>query len=264
MSPSLDDLRQAALDAARAAGALLLAHRAAGVTAEWKGAIDPVSAADRAAESRIRSLLGEADPTIPVLGEEGGDAPIDTTGAHWVVDPLDGTTNFLHGSDHFAVSIAHVDDAGSTDVAVVHAPALATTWHAVRGGGAWRSNGTPTALPLHVTSEPRLDRALVATGFPYVFEGDETDDLAAVVPNVLSMRSLGASAVELCLVADGHLDAFWERGLGPWDTAAGVLIAREAGAEVTDVRGAPVHGPTRDVVAGNPALVRELLALLQR
>lgn len=262
MSAGVGRLLDAALAASRAAGAVLLTHREQGLEADWKSPIEPVSAADVAAEVAVRDVLSGALPGVAVVGEEGGGEAADGE-PHWLVDPLDGTTNFLKGFDHFAVSIAHVDERGRTDVAVVAAPARGVTYLATEGGGAWRVDGGAEPTRLTVRPCDRLDRALVATGFPYRFGGaDNLAEVVRVIPSILSPRVLGAAALDLCMVADGVLDAFWEYSLEPWDTAAGMLIAREAGAVVSDPSGRELLGPARHVVAASVGVHADLLALL--
>ena len=216
---------------------------------------DMVTEMDHAAEARILELILGARPDDGFLGEEGTDLP-GTSGVRWVVDPLDGTTNYLYALPGFAVSIgAEVD--GIVVAGVVYDVVRDELFAATLGGGATR-NGQPiraseaTALPL----------ALVATGFGYDADRRrrQAEVLVHVIPRVRDIRRFGAAAVDLCSVACGRVDAYFERGLAPWDLAAGGLIATEAGATVTGFDGGPSQAP--DVVASAPGISAALLALL--
>lgn len=258
MSQRLKVARQAAL----AAGELLLEMRRSGLAVERKGRIDLVSAADRAAEELIRRELTAAFPSDVIVGEEGNEVPEDEVHgrSRWYVDPLDGTTNYLHGWDRWAVSIAFCSPDDQLKVAVVHLPATGQTFTALRGAGAWLDG-----VSLQVTEVSNLQEALVGSGFPYVLESGPTnlEEWAAVTLRARSMRCLGAAAVDLCDVAAGRLDAFFEQRLGRWDTAAGILIASEAGAVVTDLDGRATFGASPDVVAASQELHTELLGVLR-
>ncbi|MSW45374.1 MAG: inositol monophosphatase [Actinobacteria bacterium] len=193
---------------------------------------DMVTEMDRAAERLIVDAILAARPSDAILGEEGTDRP-GTTGVRWIVDPIDGTTNYLYAHAGFAVSIAAEVD-GNIEIGVVHDPLHQEVFTAVRGGGAQR-NG----IPISASSETRLGHALIATGFSY--EPDRRRRQAAVLieilPLVRDIRRMGAASVDLCSVACGRVDAYYERGLQPWDHAAGALIAREAGALVSSLKG---------------------------
>jgi myo-inositol-1(or 4)-monophosphatase len=258
MTDRLEVARRAAVEAGR----LLLEYRHRDLTVERKGRIDLVSEADKAAEDLINRHLSASFPDEVVVGEEGPYRPEeDVRGrARWYVDPLDGTTNYLHGVDRWGVSIAWCSPADRSEVAVVHLPATDETFTAALGKGSYLDG-----VPLQVGEASSLEEALIGSGFPYDLEHGPTNlpEWAAVTRQARSMRCLGAAAVELCDVARGHLDGFWEQRLGRWDTAAGVLIAAEAGATVTDLDGAPVAGPAADVVASNPILHPLLSRLLR-
>lgn len=227
--PPLQPLLDLAVDVARRAGALLL--DGAGdvrTTVETKSTrTDMVTEMDRASERLVVSALREARPDDGVLGEEGASSG-GTSGVRWVVDPLDGTTNYLYGFPAWAVSVA-AEVAGRSVVGVVHDPVHDETFTAVRGGGAW-CNG----VPLTVTGAPDLATALVGTGFSYdaAERAAQAARLSRVLPVVRDIRRAGAAALDLCWVGLGRLDAFFERGLAPWDSAAGSLVASEAGAVV--------------------------------
>lgn len=270
MSTDVAERRQVAMLAARAAGELLLAYRERGVQVERKGRIDLVSEADRAAEALIRDRLTAAFPTDLVVGEEGELLSEQDVAGHarWYVDPLDGTTNYLHGGPRWAVSLGWADATGDVEVGVVHAPALGELFWAQRGHGAWlervASGTSPGPTRLQVTSPAALEEAVLASGFPYDLDHGPTNlpEWAGVTRRARSVRCLGAAALDLCDVARGNLDGFWEQRLGRWDTAAGIVIAAEAGAVVTDLDGLEVAGAAPDVVAAGPSLHGPLLATL--
>jgi myo-inositol-1(or 4)-monophosphatase len=188
---------------------------------------DVVTAVDRASERLIRSRLGELRPGEPVLGEEEGGAT--SSGVTWVVDPIDGTVNFLYGFPCFAVSVAAQVDGMSVAGAVVE-PVSGNRWTATRGGGAWLDG-----RPLVTSAPPRLDLALLTTGFSYLPErrARQATMIAGMLGHVRDIRRPGSASLDLCAVAAGWTDAYFEHGLHRWDWAAGALIAAEAGAVVS-------------------------------
>lgn len=216
---------------------------------------DVVTAADTAVEAQIRSDVAEARPHDAVVGEEGDDET-GTSGVRWVVDPIDGTVNYLYGLDRYAVSIA-VEDSDGALVAVVHAPASDETWTAIRGEGA-RLDGRP----ISPTGCSSLDSALVGTGFGYRAERRrrQAQVVSEVLPRVRDIRRAGAASLDLCDVACGRLDAYYEQGLQPWDLAAGRLVVTEAGGVVSGLRQQPPSEAM--VVACGPALHPLLTVLL--
>ncbi|MFB9307632.1 myo-inositol-1(or 4)-monophosphatase [Agromyces hippuratus] len=233
------------------------------VAATKSSPIDIVTAVDRDTEALIRRLVLEARPDDGIVGEED-DARIGTSGVNWVVDPIDGTVNFLYGIPAWSISVAVVE--GSTDptgwtalAGVVVNPTTGEVFEARAGGGA-RLDGRP----LQVNTEVPLSHALVGTGFSYSAETRraQAEVLLEVLPLARDIRRIGSCALDLCSVAAGRLDAFYERGLNPWDHAAGALIAREAGARV----GGPGGGAATAelVLAAPPALYEELAAALRR
>ncbi len=252
-----DDLLRLAVELAERAATLAFEGRRRGVpTAATKSTgTDMVTEFDEACEALIAGGLRAARPDDAVMGEEGT-ADGGSSGITWLVDPIDGTTNFLYDLPGWAVSIAAADAEG-TVVGVVAVPTLGETYTAVRGRGAWR-NGRP----IRVGSVARLDDALVATGFGYdaARRRRQAALLTTVMPAVRDVRRLGAASVDLCHVACGRVDAYFEEGLGPWDLAAGALVAREAGAVTIDFAGAPAR--PEEVLAANPALAPALRALL--
>jgi myo-inositol-1(or 4)-monophosphatase len=223
---------------------------------------DVVTAVDREVEELLRRRIAAARPEDGVLGEEEG-ARAGTSGLTWVVDPIDGTVNFLYGIPSYCVSVAVVsgepDPQHWTVVAgCVHAVSMGTTWTAGLGMGARRDGE-----PLRIKEAVPLGQALVSTGFGYTEERrrEQAAVVARLLPQVRDIRRLGSVAIDLCLVADGRLDAHYERGLNPWDVAAGTLVVTEAGGVVQGLAGArPSMAMT---VAGPAALVGELAAALE-
>jgi myo-inositol-1(or 4)-monophosphatase len=214
-----------------------------------------VTAADRAVEGLVVALLQERRPGDAVLGEEG--ASVDGHGGlTWVVDPIDGTVNYVYGLPNYAVSLAAQVD-GRSVVGVVRNAASGEEWTAVRGGGAWRDGRRLTG-----TTVAALDQALVATGFGYdaARRAYQAGVLAQVLPRVRDIRRYGAASIDLCYAAEGRVDAYYEKGLNAWDHAAGGLVCEEAGLVVSGLRGA-APGPAM-VVAAPPAIFEHLHDLL--
>ncbi|MEU6118109.1 inositol monophosphatase family protein [Streptomyces sp. NPDC047117] len=253
-----EELLALALEAARRAGELLRDGRPAdlGVAATKTSPIDVVTEMDIASEKLITGFLSERRPEDGFLGEEGASSE-GTSGIRWVIDPVDGTVNYLYGLPSWAVSIAAEKD-GETLVGVVAAPMRGETSHAVLGGGAFL-NGAP----VRVRPAPPLSQALVGTGFGYVAErrAAQAAVLGSLLPQVRDIRRGGSAAIDLCDVACGRLDAYYERGLNPWDYAAGELIAREAGALTGGRAGDPVSPAL--AVAASPAVFEALQPLLE-
>jgi myo-inositol-1(or 4)-monophosphatase len=220
-------------------------------------ATDLVTATDRAVEKLIVQRLRERRPDDLVLGEEyGGDEVGGDGRVRWVLDPIDGTVNFVYGLPHYAVSIAAEVD-GVMVAGVVHNAANGEEWTAVRGDGAWRDGNRLGGSGVTV-----LSQALVATGFGYdsARRAHQAKVIVHVLPRIRDIRRFGAAALDLCAAAEGRVDAFFEKGLGPWDSAAGGLIAAEAGLRVTGLAGRP---PSPDMVlAAPPAIYQELHDLL--
>ncbi|ANW17619.1 inositol monophosphatase family protein [Streptomyces clavuligerus] len=251
------ELLALALEAARRAGELLRDGRPddLGVAATKSSPIDVVTEMDIAAEKLITSLLAEHRPEDGLLGEEGS-ATAGTTGVRWVIDPLDGTVNYLYGLPTWAVSIA-AEYRGATVAGVVEVPMRGETFRAVAGGGAYCGD-----RPLRCRPPAPMDQSLVATGFNYVqtVREHQAEVARRLLPRVRDLRRGGSAAVDLCDVAAGRLDGYYERGLHPWDLAAGDLIAREAGALTGGRPGSP---PAHDLtVAASPTLFGPLQGLL--
>jgi myo-inositol-1(or 4)-monophosphatase len=243
--------------AARAAGALL-AERVQGPVsgiAYKSSATDPVSDADRDAETTILGMLRAARPDDAMLGEEGT-AETGASGLRWVIDPLDGTVNYLYRQPSFCVSIACEDAEGGL-VAVVHQPATGETFGARRGAGATRDG-----VPIAVNRPGALARALVATGFSYdpARRALQGALVARLLPQVRDIRRAGSAALDLAWVADGRLDGYYEHGLNAWDWAGGALLVQEAGGAL--LRIPATGGLPEGLVAGDAATVGALAALL--
>lgn len=225
-----------------------------------KGPADFVSAADRRAEETIRAELERARPGYSFLMEESGETRGRDAQHRWIVDPLDGTTNFLHGIPQFAISIA-LERQGRLAAAVVYDPIGDELFSAERGGGAFLNDRR-----LRVATRQALADSVVATGMPFRGHGDYSaylKELAAVMPQVAGVRRFGAASLDLAWVAAGRFDGFWEHDLSPWDMAAGILIIREAGGFVTDLEGGDAILQSGGIVAGNDAIHRELLSLIR-
>ena len=226
-----------------------------------KGAseIDLVTVADRESEAAVLAVLRGRHPEHAILAEESGGDRGRHAGGRFIVDPLDGTTNFAHGMPIFSVSIALEVD-GVIVAGGVESPILGERFLAERGSGATR-NGRPIA----VSRTPSLDRALLVTGFPYDRRARIDHYLAPVRAFLLEAHGvlrLGSAALDLASVACGRLDAFWEEGLSPWDTAAGMLLVQEAGGRVTDFRGDPFSPFGRETLASNGAIHERCIIVL--
>jgi myo-inositol-1(or 4)-monophosphatase len=219
-----------------------------------------VTEADRGAEKLIFRRLHSSFPSHALLGEESGGRP-GSSRLRWIVDPLDGTTNFVHGFPQFCVSIG-LEREGRPLVGVVFNPILGDLYWAAAGMGA-RRNGRP----LGVSQVTHLKDALITTGFSYRKEKGVVDKevraFARMVSRTQALRRTGSAALDLCYVASGHFDGFYERELSPWDVAAGILIVREAGGRVTDFKGKPhgIHTPT--MLASNGRIHGDLLDLVR-
>lgn len=245
------ELLAVALPVARDAAATARRMRAEAITdvATKSTRTDVVTAADTAVERQVVTALRAARPGDGVLGEEYGDSVTPEPGAvRWILDPIDGTVNYLYGLPQYAVSLAAEVD-GVVVAGVVINAATGHEWTAVRGGGAWRGDRRLTG-----SARTDLSQSLVGTGFGYDAgrRAHQGAVLAGLIPRVRDIRRFGAAALDLCAVAEGTLDAYYEKGLNAWDHAAGGLIATEAGATVAGLAGAPA-GPGM-VVAAPPAI----------
>jgi len=259
-------LLELARDAARQAGALQRERYETNLSIDTKSAtIDLVTEVDRACEALIVAKIQKRRPQDKILAEEGhgaDDDPAEQAPYRWIIDPLDGTTNFAHGFPRFCVSIGIESIAKDSDrvVGVVYDPLLDECFEAVRGEGAWLGDRR-----LAVTPEAELGRSLVATGFAYDVHRSEDDNLdrfQRVVKTARGIRRDGSAALDLCYVAAGRLDAYWELKLHPWDVAAGYLIVEEAGGRITDFSGGPPDRSGREVVASNGFVHDQLMPQL--
>ncbi len=225
-----------------------------------KGPGNFVTAADRKAEEILREELAKARPGYGFLGEEGGRREGADKTHLWIVDPLDGTTNFLHGIPQFSISIGLERD-GVIVAGLVYNPANDDLFTAERGKGAFLNDKR-----LRVAGRQRLADALIACGLPHLGRGDLAlagKETAAVQQRVAGLRRFGSAALDLAWLAAGRFDGYWERGLSPWDVAAGILLVREAGGFVTDLDGSDAMLAKGDIIAGNETMHRELLRVLQ-
>jgi myo-inositol-1(or 4)-monophosphatase len=225
-----------------------------------KGPADFVSMADKRAEQTLYEELNKARPDWGFLMEEGGEIAGDPSKPRWIIDPLDGTSNFLHGIPHFAISLAVQDASGDITHGLVYQPLTDESFWAEKGRGSWQQDRR-----LRVSARRDLPDALIATGIPFLGHGDFKEWNAifeAVAPQVAGIRRFGSAALDLAWVAAGRYDAFWESGLQPWDVAAGILLVREAGGFVTDFRGGDQPIARAQVLAANDVLQSKLHKLL--
>jgi myo-inositol-1(or 4)-monophosphatase len=244
---------------AREAGALLMEFFRQRVTVEYKGEADLVTVADRKSELLIRERLHERWPSFDILGEEGG---LQDTGSdyRWYVDPLDGTTNFAHGFPVFCVSMG-LEYKGERIAGVIYDPTRDELFAAERGGGAFLNQ-----QPIRVSKIARLAECLVATGFPSHKRHKNPNIFFyhQITLHTHGVRRAGSAALDLCYVACGRLDGFWEFNLNPWDTAAGVLIVAEAGGKVSDFKGGPFQLDSRETLASNGLVHEQLLSEIEQ
>lgn len=256
----LNQAYRIAVEAALEAGRILRWHFQRGLEIRYKGEIDLVTEADLASEQAVLARIQSAFPEHRVLAEESGETDRDSPWL-WVVDPLDGTTNFAHGFPVFAVSIALLHE-GQREMAVVYDVMRDELFTARRGEGAFL-NGRP----IRVTRTPRLEAALLVTGFPYDRQEsplDNTREFIALLKRCHGVLRVGSAALDLASVAAGRLDGYWEFQLSPWDLAAGALLVEEAGGCVTTPRGDPLPPLGTDIVATNGLIHAELLEVLAR
>lgn len=227
-----------------------------------KGPGDFVTAADKRAEKVIYEELEHARPGYSFLMEEAGLIEGTDKTHRWIVDPLDGTTNFLHGIPLFSISIALERD-GVLTAGVIYCPAMDELFVAERGCGAFIND----RLRLRVANRRTLDNSVVCCGVPHQGRGDLElfrQELARVQPLVAGIRRTGSAALDLAWLAAGRFDVFWERDLSPWDIAAGTLLVREAGGTITDINDKPTMMETGNVLAGNSDLHRQMVKLLKK
>lgn len=255
MQPTLQDLIQLA----KQAGEILRTGFGQVHQVTNKSTIDLVTEIDRQSEEYLVSQIHQKFPGHTIIGEEGGTYSGDQTDQLWYLDPLDGTANYVHGIPIFSVSIAFANQ-GQITLAVVYDPMADECYSAQRGQGAWL-NG----MPIHCGQIDRLINAMLATGFPYDVHQTKTNlnHFCNFVLTAQAVRRLGSAALDLCYVGCGRLDGYWELNLKAWDVAAGVLIAMESGAKVTNPDGSPfMIGSPASLVAANPSLITQMLEVL--
>jgi myo-inositol-1(or 4)-monophosphatase len=251
--------RRVAVDVARAAGQLLHGEQAAAHRIDYKGSpTNLVTEMDARAEALIVDRLLQVFPEDGVLAEERGAQP-GRSGRRWIVDPLDGTTNYAHGLPIFAVSVA-LEAAGAVTLGVIYDPNHDELYVAEKGGGAVR-NGAPIAVSAATT----LDASLLATGFPYdlrVAEDNNLREYAAFAVRCRGVRRMGSAVLYMAYVACGRIDGYWELRVGPWDIAAGSILLTEAGGRLTNLEGGPLDLDRPAVVASNGRIHDEILRVL--
>jgi myo-inositol-1(or 4)-monophosphatase len=257
---ALREIATQAESIARRAGAILRDRVGQTHDIRFKGTIDMVTEADQASEALIVAELRSTFPTHGLLSEEGSGYESSESSLRWVVDPLDGTTNFAHGLPTFAVSIG-LEDASTPVLGVIYDPMRDELFSAYKAGGA-----TLNGHPIQVSTIDRLITSLLATGFSYNLES-RTRQIPAwsdLLTRVQGIRQTGSSALNLCYIASGRLDGYWERGIAPWDVTAGAVIVAEAGGTVSDYRGGLFRSDRREIVASNGLVHDQLLEVLRR
>jgi myo-inositol-1(or 4)-monophosphatase len=259
MSEVADTLALAIRLAREAGGVQRAGYETAHTIGTKSAPVDLVTEIDKRCEALIVEQLHRERPADAILAEEGSNRESAAALWRWVIDPLDGTVNYAHGYPRFCVSIG-VEHAGVRTVGVVYDPLLDELYHAVRGGGAFRNE-----QPIRVSSEDDLGCGLFATGFSYDVHrstDDNLDRFGRFVKNARAVRRDGSAALDLCYVASGRLDGYWELKLHAWDIAAGALLVEEAGGRVSDLSGGPVPTDGSSIVSSNGALHASMLRLL--
>jgi myo-inositol-1(or 4)-monophosphatase len=263
MSSSPEQQLAVAREVASDAAQLIMQGYRASVAVTEKGRADLVTAYDLASEKLIRAQLQARTPDIAIVGEEQGGELGD--GLTWVCDPIDGTTNFVHGLAFFCVSIGLFEQ-GRPVLGAVVAPALGVSWYGGEGLGAFRQAASAAAEPCRVSKTEKLASSLVGTGFHPQSRGKQPHDNLASFGNVMNavrdIRRCGSAALDLCMVADGTFDAYWERMLHPWDLMAGAALVLAAGGRITHIDGGPADYRKGHLLASNGLVHDELLALL--
>jgi myo-inositol-1(or 4)-monophosphatase len=255
----LNEIKRVGTGAAYAAARILTDHFGQLTHIDKKGPNDLVTDADLAAQSRIVEMIREQYPDHCILAEEAGFQDQESTSCQWIVDPLDGTTNFAHQLPIFCVSIAFAH-AGRTRVGIVLNPVSGELFTAVEGAGAHLNNRA-----ISVSAQSELAESLLVTGFPYDFQSKIKPVMKRFeqcLAAARGIRRLGSAALDLCYVACGRFEAFWEENLNPWDTAAGALIAEEAGGRVTDFAGEPYRLDKNEILATNGRIHEAISDLL--
>ncbi len=255
------ELLDMAVSAALSAGNILCQLYDNPHSVRFKGEIDLVTEADIASEKAILSMLEDKGPQIGVLAEESASQQVNSlTRLTWIIDPLDGTTNFAHGFPWFCVSIA-LWNKSHVELGVIYLPLQDELFYAVKGAGACLNN-----RQIRVSSTDTLDRSLLATGFPYDVR-EKPDQVISALKDMIvkaqGVRRAGAAALDLAYVAAGRLDGFWEIKLKPWDTAAGVLLVEEAGGQVTDFANGSYDPFLKEIIASNALIHSEMTSILE-
>jgi myo-inositol-1(or 4)-monophosphatase len=258
INDEMTEYLEVAWQAASAAGAIIRDNWQRSKSIDYKGAIDLVTTVDRESERKIVELLRDRFPNHSILAEEETNLEKYDSAYRWIVDPLDGTTNFAHGYPQFCVSIA-LERSGQVLLGLVYDPLRGECFRAVKGQGA-TLNGTPIAT----SSTNELDKALLATGFPYDHRENADFYLSyfkAFMTRCQGIRRGGSAALDLSYVACGRLDGFWEMKLKPWDTAAGALIVSEAGGKLSDFSGKPFSIWGSETLAANNSIHEEMVKI---
>lgn len=253
-------MRETALAAAKAGGAILRSKLGTSLHIEEKSAKDLVTEADREAEAVIVGIVHARFPDHNILAEEGT-YPQTSSRFRWIIDPLDGTTNFAHAFPWFAVSIA-IEEDGEIILGVVYQPYYQELFVAEKGRGT-----TLNGQPIHVSSINRLDRALLATGFAPASSSNPANNFDHFInfqKNAQACRRPGAASLDLACVAAGRFDGFWEMGLKPWDTAAGMLLVQEAGGKISNFDGIPFSPYKQECLASNGLIHAKMISILQQ
>ncbi len=256
----MQQLNDFAVNIAREAGALLMKKFAQSLEIHYKGDINLVTEADQMSENLIIAAIRQNFPDHGILSEESP-AILDGSSYRWIIDPLDGTTNYAHGYPVFCVSIA-LEKEGERILGVVYDPTRKDTFVAERGKGAYL-NGKRLA----VSATPDLNHSLLATGFPYDIRESNDNNLnyfAAMAKEVQAIRRAGAAALDIAYIAAGRFDGFWELKLQPWDMAAGCLLVEEAGGKITDIMGSPWNMLSPNILVSNGRIHEQMIAVLQR
>jgi myo-inositol-1(or 4)-monophosphatase len=252
-------MKETAIAAAQIAGRILLAATRTGFRVEYKNAVNLVTDADRQAEQAIVETIRKAFPDHQILAEEGGLASRSHSPFKWIIDPLDGTTNFAHGFPAYCVSIG-LEYQGHCTLGVVLDPTRQELFIGEAGTGAFLNN-----QPIRVSRTASLNGGLLVTGFAYDIResaDNNLDHFARFSLRAQGVRRTGAAALDLCYVASGRLDGYWELKLRPWDMAAGIVILQEAGGQVTDFKGGPLSIYGKEIVASNGIIHEEMLGVL--
>ena len=248
-----------ALEAAKKAGKIQREHLSLPKEVFFKGAIDLVTDVDRTCEKTIIRTIRQDFPEHGILSEESP-ALMSKSPFLWIIDPLDGTTNYTHGYSCFCVSIA-LQKNGEAILGVVFDPIAGNLYHALKGKGAFKNN-----IPIAVSETSQVARALLCTGFPYDIGSSERNNLrefSVMIKTAQGIRRDGSAALDLCRVAEGIFDGFWEIKLNPWDVAAGVCIAEEAGGTATSLQGDPFDPFSDSIACSNGRIHREMLDILR-